>query len=108
MSAYTYIKKLQNKDENARKQILVASLVVSMAVVGSVWAYSLTDRFSSHSVAQAQTTPTTTKPFAMFTQSISNAYTNIAASVGNISFSKKVDTTEEKQIDLIVVEHPTE
>lgn len=107
---YTYIRKLQKKEEGVRKQILVASLVFSMVVVGSVWVYSLSDRFGAKQVvADTTASDQTTKPFALFTQSITDAYKNITASVGNISFSKKADTTTgEKQVDLIVVEDRTE
>ncbi len=104
----SYIKKLQSKDEGKRKQILVVSLVVSMTIVGSVWMYSLSDRFSSKnkeakSLAEADST---IKPFKLFANSISSAYHNITASVGNISKPKANDQPEEKQIDLIPVEYP--
>lgn len=99
---YAYIKKLQSKEEIIRKQILVASLIVSMAVVGSVWVYSLSDRFGDKEVAVADTT--TTKPFALFSSSISDAYQNISASVANFSRKSSAPKTEPKQIDLIPVE----
>ena len=100
---YKYIRKIQAKNEDARKQILVASLVFSMAVVGSVWVYSLTDRFGEKKVAQ-NTEDTGAKPFTLFTNSLSSAYQNISASVANFSFSNKKEETIEKQIDLIPVD----
>ncbi len=101
---YKYIRKIQGKNEDARKQILVASLVFSMAVVGSVWVYSLTDRFGEKKVAE--NTDTGAKPFTLFANSVSSAYQNISASVANFSLSTKNNETTEKQIDLIPVEHP--
>lgn len=101
----TYIKKLQSKREVVRKQILVASLVVSMAVVGSVWVYSLNDRFGQKQLAEVDTS---VKPFTLFSDSITDAYQNITASVGNFSFSsKKNEKPAPKQIDLIPVEPST-
>lgn len=103
----TYIKKLQSKGEAERKQILVASLVLSMAMVGSVWIYSLNDRFTStdseKSVAEEEST---VKPFKLFANSVSNTYKDITASVGNFSFKKSNTVSEQKQIDLIPVEYP--
>lgn len=97
-----YIKKLQSKEEHIRKQILVASLVVSMSVAGLVWAYSLGARFNSQSSVQANND---IKPFKVFGGLISDTYSGISASVGNISFSKGKDEKPEKQIQLIPVEH---
>ena len=105
---HKYIKKLQSKEEVVRKQILLGSLIVSMTIVGSVWAYNLTDRIDNKSAEQAKTDEKTTKPFAMFANSAVDAYHNIAASVGNLSFSKKkASQSSQKQVDLIVVDHPT-
>ncbi len=103
---YKYIKNIQSKEENVRKQILVAYLVFSMAIVGSVWVYSLTSKFGEKKVAQQ--TETGAKPFTLFASSISSAYQNISASVANFSLSTKSKDTPEKQIDLIVVEHPAQ
>lgn len=100
-----YIKKLQSKEEHIRKQILVASLVVSMSVAGLVWSYSLGARFNSAKVSSDQA-QNDIKPFKVFGSLISDTYSNIAASAGNISLSKKKDTKSEKQIQLIPVEHP--
>lgn len=103
---YKYIKKLQSKKEEEKKQVLVFSLVISMAIVGAIWIYSLNDRFNDNNkVADASDTNTTTSPFSLFTDSVVSTYHDIAASVGNISFSKKVNQNEDKQIDLIVVDH---
>lgn len=106
----TYIKKLQAKDEIVRKQIFFGLMVVSMAIVGSIWIYNLTDRFDSKVKEQARED---VKPFKLFANSLSGTYENISASVGNIkklknSEESKVDESpivkqNEKQIDLIVV-----
>jgi hypothetical protein len=99
-----YIRKLQLKSEDTRKQLLVASLVVSMSVVSLVWIYGLNDSFGTSKVAEIDTT---TKPFTLFKESISNAFQNISASVGSIPSSKsKAEESTEKQIDLIPVERP--
>jgi len=102
-----YIKKLQSKEEIVRKQILVGSLVVSMAFVGVVWVYSLNDRFSNKELVDAGSETQQVKPFALFSNSVTNAYQNITASVGNFTLVKKeIEKEEAKQIDLIVVERP--
>lgn len=110
----TYIKKLQSKSENTRKQILVGSLVICMSFVGLIWINSLGYKFSQENSAKVQED---IKPFALFGQTISNTYNNITASVGNISSLKKdlpMQTGEsktvkevktEKRIDLIPVEY---
>ena len=101
-----YIKKLQSKSEVARKQILVGSLVVCMAFVGVIWISTLGYKFSKDNTAKAQDA---IKPFALFGQTLSDTYSNVSASVGNISSSlkksePKVAPKSEKQIDLIPVE----
>jgi len=102
-----YIKKLQSKNEDTRKQILVGTLVVSMSLVCFIWVSSLSYKFSTDtSDNNTGEKTTTTKPFALFGQTISDTYHNITASVGNISLPKKqVETkTPDKVIDLIPVE----
>jgi len=100
-----YIKTLQDKSENKRKQILVVSLIVSMVFVSSIWIYGLEDHFGAKPQAKAVST-TEEKPFALFGDSLTGTYKNLVASVGNISFAKKKDLiTPPKQIDLIVVDN---
>jgi len=100
-----YIKKLQEKDENTKKRILVVSLSVSMFVVGSIWIGDLTGRFNKKIEQQhVQANKEEVKPFALFKDSVSETYKNITASVGNVSFIKKQEAP--KQIDLIVVDNP--
>lgn len=102
---YTYIKKLQSKKEDTRKQILVVSLVACMSFVVFVWVYGLTDHlFTQDNATQASKD---IKPFTLFANSISDTYQNISASVGKISSKKQADTAPDKQIDLIVVEPKT-
>lgn len=105
----SYIRKLQSKPEVIRKQILLASLVFSMAIVGSVWIYSLADRFNEKEVVKAvETNEGSLSPFKLFVSSISSAYDSISASVGNLSSKdEEADTQQvetEKQIKLIPVE----
>jgi len=104
-----YIRKLQSKPEDTRKQILVGSLIICMSLVGFIWINSLGYKFNKENSAKLQED---IKPFALFGQSISNTYNNVTASVGNISSSLKkeeIKTVEEvkteKQIDLIPVEY---
>jgi hypothetical protein len=113
----TYIKKLQAKPENTRKQILLGSLVASMSFVFIVWVVALGYRFSSDNKTDVVAVEESQeiKPFALFGQSISDTYKNITASVGNISTTKKEKENadiesgevklEGKQINLIPVEY---
>ncbi|MDE2031282.1 MAG: hypothetical protein KGI58_03445 [Patescibacteria group bacterium] len=97
-----YIKKLQSKPEDARKRILLVSLITSMSFVVLIWVYGLGGLFSGSNDSQ---TNNSLKPFTLLANSVSDAYQNISASVGNISsISKK--STSSKQIDLIPVETP--
>ncbi len=102
----SYIRKLQSKGEAERKQVLITSLVVSMAIVGSIWIYSLSDRIETHKEVAAEEENETVKPFTLFANSVSNTYKNISASVGNFSGPKDRDMTDQKQVDLIIVEQP--
>ena len=101
----TYIRKLQSKSEDTRKQILVGSLIVCMSFVGFIWISSIGQKLNKE-----KTTPIEEeiKPFALFGQSISNTYNNVTASVGSIPREEKEKQKEveiEKQIDLIPVEY---
>lgn len=104
-----YIKKLQSKSEIARKQILVGSLIVSMAFVCLIWISTLGYKFGKENTAKIADE---IKPFALFGQTIRNTYGNVTASVGNISASLKKEEPKveekleiEKQVDLIPVEN---
>ena len=100
-----YIKKIQSKPEDTRKQILVGSLIVSMSLVLFIWVSGIGYKFSDKGTS-AVATEETAKPFALFGQTISDAYHNITASAGNISLPKKQvePKAPEKVIDLIPVE----
>lgn len=80
-----YIKKLQSKPEDIRKQILIGSLAVSMLFVGVIWVYGLGYRFGDDSNIKVRSD---IQPFTLFGNSVKDAYSNVSASVGNISFSK--------------------
>lgn len=100
----TYIKKLQSKNENTRKQIFVGSLIVCMSFVCFLWISSLGYKFGKSDVVKTQRD---IQPFALLGQSITDTVTNVTASVGNISSLKKEESKKvevEKQIDLIPVE----
>ena len=96
----SYIRKLQSKSEDARKRTLYVTLAVTMSFVVFVWVYNLSDHFNSSTADQASRD---IKPFSMFANSISGAYKNITASVGNVT-AKNTAVPEQKQIDLIPVE----
>lgn len=101
----TYIKKLQSKSIDSRKQILVGSLIVCMSFVALVWVNSLGYKFNKEKTAKVEEG---VKPFALFGQSISNTYKDITASVGNVKTlkeGKSKEAEEQKQIDLILVEN---
>ena len=106
-SMKAYIKKIQSKDEDIRKFIFVVSLIFCMAIVGFIWIYNLGTRFGNPKVAEQ--TNEDIKPFKLFTNSISDTYKNVSASVGKASNSiegKKTETsTPDKKIDLIPVEY---
>ena len=103
---HTYVKKLQSKSEESRKQILVISLVVCMSLVVLIWIVSLTTRGTNKPTSQVNEE---TKPFKLFANSVSNTFQNISASVGNIpKITTKSESTAQqeapKQINLIPVE----
>lgn len=101
----TYIRKLQSKGEDTRKQIFVGSLIVCMSLVGLIWISGIGQKFTKEKTAP---TEDEIKPFELFGQSISNTYNNISASVGSIPKVKEEEKKEveiEKQIDLIPVEY---
>lgn len=76
-----------------------------MVLVGAVWVYGLGYRFNNE--VTPEKTAADVKPFALFGESISGAYHNISASVGNIEFNKPAapaQNTGERRIDVIPVE----
>jgi len=96
-----YIKRVQAKDRDARKKVLIVWMSVSMVIVVSVWICGLVGRFGPQTVAKVGED---IKPFKLFANSMSQTYQNISASVGNISSISNTKTTDEKVIDLIPVE----
>ena len=102
-----YIKKLQSKEEGARKRIFVGAMIGSMSVVTLIWVYGLGVRFGDPSIKVHANEDI--KPFKLFGNSISDTYKNISASVGKApsvtNTVKEVDPKTEKQIDLIPVEY---
>lgn len=97
-----YIKKLQSKSEDTRKLIFVGSLIVCMSFVSFIWIYNLGTRFGNPQVKEQANKDI--KPFKLFTNSISDTYKNVSASVGKISSEVAPKIEPEKQIDLIPVE----
>lgn len=107
----SYIKKLQSKSEDSRKQILAVSMLLSMSLVVMIWVYGLSDLFTPKTNAETARANNEMKPFKVFANSITDTYENITASVGKISSKKdtKIEVAEpaQKQIDLIQVEKVT-
>ncbi len=97
---HTYIKKLQSKSQDTRKQIFAVALVGCMSLVVWIWIYNLGDHFNNQTKEQANND---IKPFKLFANSMSNTYNNISASIGQISAPNKNDISAEKQINLIPV-----
>ncbi|MCX6753840.1 MAG: hypothetical protein NTV03_02170 [Candidatus Nomurabacteria bacterium] len=93
-----YIKKLQSKSEDTRKLIFVGLLILCMSFVSFIWIYNLGTRFGNPEVVNQ--TNEDIKPFKLFSNSISDTYKNMSASVGKFTTNKE----EVKQIDLIPVE----
>lgn len=93
-----YIKKLQSKSEDTRKLIFIGLLILCMSFVSFIWIYNLSTRFTDPEIITQANEDI--KPFKLFSNSISDTYNNMSASV------KKITTNEEpeKQIDLIPVE----
>ncbi|MCX6754907.1 MAG: hypothetical protein NTU81_03725 [Candidatus Nomurabacteria bacterium] len=106
-----YINKIKSKSEDTRKQILIGSLIVCMSFVGFIWINSFSSKFNDENSVKAKED---VKPFSLFSKTISDAYKNVTASVGNISSLGKQkeenipEVKKGKQIDLIVVEPKTE
>jgi len=103
-----YIKKLQSKEEPVRKQIFAGAMVVTMSLVGVVWVYGLGVRFGNPDVKTQASEDI--KPFKLFSNSISDTYKNVSASVGKTPAAKdiineEVEQQSEKQIDLTPVEY---
>jgi len=102
-----YIKKLQAKDEDTRKLIMVGSLILCMSFVSFIWIYNLGTRFGNPKVATQ--TNEDIKPFKLFSNSLSDTYKNISASVGKATVAdeikKETQVKEENKVDLIPVEY---
>ena len=99
---YLYIKKLQKKSENTRKQILAGSLVLSMSFVFLIWISTFGQKAETR---VARETENQIKPFSLLSTSFSETYNNISASVGNIPKKTTEKKKKEKVIDLIPVEY---
>lgn len=94
----SYVRKLQSKSEESRKQILTFSLLICMSAVVFLWVYSLGNRFNDKTSEQASND---LKPFKLFANSISSTYQNITASAGSTTTVKE---EPKKQIELIPVQ----
>lgn len=106
-----YIKKLQQKDEDARKRIMMFSMVIVVVIVGSIWLYSLSGVFGKSDEITKEEVRDDLKPFTLFKNSMKDTYNNVSASVGKISLpklNKDLNLEESEQIDLIVVDKVTE
>lgn len=94
-----YIKKLQSKSEDTRKLIFIGVLILCMSFVSFIWIYNLGIRFGNPDIVTQANEDI--KPFKLFSNSISDTYKSIGASVNKITANK----AEVKQIDLIPVEN---
>jgi hypothetical protein len=74
-----------------------------MVVVVFIWVQSLGDKFTNQTAEKKEDG---LKPFTLFANSISNTYSDIAASVGSVSIKNKTEITDTKpqQINLTPVE----
>lgn len=98
-----YIKKIQSKSEDVRKQILVTSLVACMSLVLFIWVGTIGHKFNNKtSVAK---TENEIKPFSLFSKTVSDTYKNVSASAGNIKSKIEESKEEGKVIELIPVEY---
>lgn len=93
---HPYIKKIRSKPEHVKKSILALALIVSMSLVSFIWIYNIQDRFSDDKKI-AEKSREDVKPFTLLTNSISDTWENIGASVGNVSSikNKLTETTIE-------------
>ena len=101
-----YIKKLQSKDEDTRKVILATTMIVCMSFVVFVWVYNLGTRLGNPKVAVQANEDI--KPFKLFSNSLSDTYKNMSASIGKITSKKEEVIPEvktEQQINLAPVEN---
>lgn len=103
-----HIQHLRSKPEDIRRQILAGALLVCMLLVVGIWALELGLHFGNGKVISK--TKEDIKPFALFGSKIKSAYSNVSASVGNISQETSKDVEEiktvsnDKVIDLIPIE----
>ncbi len=102
-----YIKKIQSKSEDTRKLIFVGVLILSMSFVSFVWIYSLGQRFGNPEIKEQAREDI--KPFKLFSNSLSNTYKSLGASVEKASIvneiKKETEVKTQKQVDLIPVEY---
>lgn len=102
-----YIKKLQSKDEDTRKVILVTTMIVCMSFVTFIWVYNLGARFGNPKVVEQANADI--KPFKLFSSSLSDTYKNMTASIGKINNNTEdkvvPEVKTEQQIDLVPVEN---
>lgn len=97
-----YIQQLRSKPEHIRKQLLVTYTAIAMVIVGAIWIYSLTDRFStSNPTLQSKDNA---KPFSMLGDTLKQAYNGISASVGSVTLPKMDVAPSTKVVPLTPVE----
>lgn len=102
-----FVSNLRQRPEGERKRILFVSLIVAMAVIGGLWVYSLTHRFTPQ---VAEKTKEDIAPFKLLGSKIKGTYQNMSASVGKAKSIRK-DTqkvfedavAQENVIDLVPV-----
>jgi hypothetical protein len=95
-----YIYRLREKPEEVRKQYMFFFIAVSMAIVGGIWIYGLTNSFSKAPANSEVGVNEDIKPFALFADSLKDTYKNVKASAID-PFSKD----DKKQENVIPVEN---
>lgn len=97
-----FIQNLKSKPEATRKKILFLALTVSMVLVSFVWVYGMSDRFNQ-SFSVDNDVSNTSSPLKLLSNSFINAYNNISASVGSISFSKDQKAVGDESSNIMIV-----
>lgn len=88
-----YVNKLRKKPEHIRKQYLIGAMIVSMSLVGGIWIYSLTNRFTSPDMPQK--TQADLKPFVLFSQGVQSAYKGVTTGGDNTNTDSQTSNTQD-------------
>lgn len=92
METHKYIKHLQSKPIEHKKQIIAVGMIMSSFVVIGAFYLNINNAFSQNT--NQVSVNDDIGPFKLFKNSISNTYSNLTASVGNI---KNITKTKEQE-----------